>query len=298
MWQYAFPLLAVLIWSGNTVVSKMAAGSIGPAEISFYRWLVAGLLFTPFMLRPVLRNWPAIRPHAGRIVVLALLGMVACQSLAYYAAYLTTATHMGILNALIPIAVLALAIPLLGQRLTAGAVAGALLSITGVLIVVSGGQLRSLVASGTGAGDALMLLAVLAYAAYAILLKKWDLRAIPALQLLYAQIVVAIVALLPLYLLSPRTGLSAANLPLVLYASVLASMAATLLWMHAIARIGPSRASLFFNLLPLFTALIAALTLGEALAAYHAVGGALTIGGVLLAERWRTPLGARLPARA
>jgi drug/metabolite transporter (DMT)-like permease len=294
MWQYASPLLAMLIWAGNIVVSKMAAGSISAAEISFYRWLVAGLLFTPFMLRPVLRNWPAIRPHTGKIVVLGLLGMVVCQSLAYYAAHLTTATHMGIINALIPIMVLALAVPLLGQRLTAGALVGALLSIGGVLIVVSGGEWQSLVASGTGAGDALMLLSVLAYAAYAILLKKWNLRAIPALQLLYAQIVVAIIALLPLYLLSPRVGLSATNLPLVLYAGVGASMAATLLWMHSIAHIGPSRASLFFNLLPLLTALIAAATLGEALAPYHAVGGALTIAGVLLAERWRTPLRRRL----
>ncbi|MGT2489611.1 EamA family transporter [Cupriavidus basilensis] len=69
-----------------------------PAEISFYRWLLAALLFTPLALRPVLRNWPAIRPRCGRIAVLGLLGMVAYQCLAYYAAYMTTATHMGIIG--------------------------------------------------------------------------------------------------------------------------------------------------------------------------------------------------------
>ncbi|MBL8509476.1 MAG: EamA family transporter, partial [Chitinimonas sp.] len=82
MLQYAFPLLAVLIWAGNTVVNKLAAGAIYPAEIGFYRWLLAGLLFTPFMLRPVLRNWPAIRPHLGKLVVLGILGMATYQSLA------------------------------------------------------------------------------------------------------------------------------------------------------------------------------------------------------------------------
>lgn len=45
--QYAYPLLAILIWAGNTVVSKAADGVIFPAEIGFYRWLLAGLLFTP-----------------------------------------------------------------------------------------------------------------------------------------------------------------------------------------------------------------------------------------------------------
>ncbi|RQO36929.1 EamA family transporter [Variovorax sp. KBW07] len=290
MWQYAFPLLAVVIWSGNTVVSKMAAGTIAPAEISFYRWLLAALLFTPLALRPVLRNWTAIRPQLGRIAVLGLLGMVVYQSLAYYAAYLTTATHMGIIGSLTPMMVLGLSILLLGQGLTAGAVAGSLVSIGGVLVVVSSGDLGTLLKSGANMGDGLMLLAMLAYAVYVILLKRWGMKDVPALQLLYLQIVVAVVALLPLYLLTPRMGLSAANLPLIGFAGLGASMLAPLVWMHTVAHIGPSRASMFFNLIPLFTALIAAFVIGESLAAYHAVGGVLTVAGVLLAELWKAPL--------
>ncbi|QSI28874.1 EamA family transporter [Variovorax sp. RKNM96] len=293
MWLYAFPLLAVVIWSGNTVVSKMAAGAIAPAEISFYRWLLAALLFTPLALRPVLRNWSAIRPQLGRIAVLGLLGMVVYQSLAYYAAYMTTATHMGIIGSLTPMMVLGLSIVLLGQRLTAGAVAGSLLSIMGVLVVVSSGDLGLLTKSGANMGDGLMLLAMLAYAVYVILLKRWGMKDVPALQLLYLQIVMAVVALLPLYLLTPRMGLSAANLPLIGFAGLGASMVAPLVWMHTVAHIGPSRASMFFNLIPLFTAVIAAVVIGESLAAYHAVGGVLTVAGVLLAELWKAPLRAR-----
>ena len=54
--QYLFPLLAVFIWAGNTVVNKLAVGIIQPAEIGFFRWLLVGLALTPFMLGPVLRN--------------------------------------------------------------------------------------------------------------------------------------------------------------------------------------------------------------------------------------------------
>jgi drug/metabolite transporter (DMT)-like permease len=238
----------------------------------------------------VLRNWGAIRPQLGRIVVLGLLGMVVYQSLAYYAAYLTTATHMGIIGSLTPMMVLALSILLLGQRLTAGAVAGSAVSIAGVLVVVSSGDLGTLMKTGANLGDGLMLLAMLAYAVYVILLKRWGMKKVPALQLLYLQIVVAVVALLPLYLLTPKMGLSAANLPLVGFAGLGASMIAPLVWMHTVAHIGPSRASMFFNLIPLFTALIAAAVIGESLAAYHAVGGVLTVAGVLLAELWKAPL--------
>lgn len=138
--QYAFPLLAIFIWAGNTVITKMSAGAIFPAEIGFYRWLLAGLLFTPFMLKPVIAHWSMIRPNLGRIFVLGVLGMAVYQSLAYFAASLTTATNMGIILSLMPLMSLAMAIISLGQRLTAGALAGAVLSFAGVLVVVSSGS--------------------------------------------------------------------------------------------------------------------------------------------------------------
>ncbi|KEZ72578.1 membrane protein, partial [Pseudomonas syringae pv. syringae FF5] len=84
--QYAFPLITVLIWAINTAVTKASAGVIFPAEIGFYRWALAGLLFTPFMLGPVWANRAAIRPVLGKIFILAVLGTALYQSLAYFAA--------------------------------------------------------------------------------------------------------------------------------------------------------------------------------------------------------------------
>ena len=177
------------------------------------------------------------------------------------------------------------------QRLTLGAVVGSVLSIVGVVIVVSGGHVGGLLHGGANWGDGLMLLAMLAYAVYVILLKRWPMPGVPKVQLLYLQILAAVVVLLPLYLATPHVGLSMHNLPLVGFAGIGASMIAPLVWMHAVAHIGPSRASMFFNLVPLLTAVIAAVMLGESLAGYHAVGGVLTVAGVVLAELWKTPLG-------
>ena len=287
--QYAYPLLAIFIWAGNTVVNKLAVGSIFPAEIGFYRWLFAALLFTPFMLKPVVAHWPQIRPNLGKIFILGVLGMAVYQSLAYYAAARTSATNMGIILSLMPLMVLTLSIISLGQRLTAGALVGAVLSFFGVLVVVSSGSLGTLLDQGLNLGDAMMLVATLAYAIYSTLLKKWQLR-LPPLQMLYLQVLVAIVVLLPLYLISPKVGPTVHNIGLVLYACVLASMIAPLAWMKAVALLGPSRTTLFFNLLPLITALIAAVVLKEQLHLFHLVGGALTLGGVILSERWTTPV--------
>lgn len=289
--QYLYPLLAILIWAGNTVVNKMAVGVIFPAEIGFYRWLLAALLFTPFMLRPVLANWPMIKPDLYKIIALGVLGMAIYQSLAYFAATLTSATNMGIFLSLMPMIALAMSIVSLGHRLTAGALVGAMLSFSGVVVVVSAGSLNTLLEHGLNFGDAMMLVATVAYAAYSVLLKKWQLR-LPPLQLLYLQVLVAMVVLFPLFLFSPKAGLSLSNIPLIMYACIPTSMIAPLMWMHSISRLGPSRTTLFFNLLPIFTALIAAAILGEHLAWYHLLGGALTLGGVVMAERWTTPLGA------
>ncbi|MGR4040614.1 DMT family transporter [Pseudomonas sp. 910_21] len=288
--QYAYPLLAIFIWAGNTVINKLAVGAIFPAEIGFYRWLLAGLLFTPFMLKPVIKHWPEIRPNLWRIAILGVLGMAVYQSLAYFAASLTSATNMGIILSLMPLMSLAMAIAALGQRLTAGALVGAVLSFAGVLVVVSSGSLAALLQHGVNLGDAMMLIATLAYAIYSTLLKKWQLR-LPPLVLLYLQVLVAVLVLLPLFLASPKVGPTLQNIPLVLYACLLASMLAPLAWMQAVVRLGPSRTTLFFNLLPLITALIAAVVLHEQLAWFHLVGGLLTLGGVVLSERWTTVLG-------
>ncbi|WP_122429455.1 DMT family transporter [Pseudomonas viridiflava] len=287
--QYAFPLLTIFIWSVNTVITKAASEVIFPSEIGFYRWLLAGLLFTPFMLLPVWRNRAAIRPLLGKIVVLGALGMAVYQSLAYFAAGMTTATNMGIIQSLVPVMALGLSIACLGTRLTWGALLGAVISFAGVIVVVAAGNLTGLIEQGMNRGDAIVLFAAAAYALYSMLLKKWQLR-LPPLHLLYMQILVAIVVLFPLFILSPRTGLNASNTALVLYAAIPTSMLAPWLWMTSIMRLGPSRTTLFFNLMPIATALIAAVALDEQLALYHLYGGALTLCGVILAERWKTPL--------
>ena len=290
MASYLFPLAAVLIWSINTVVSKLAAGTIGAAEIGFFRWAVAALLFTPFVLPSVWRQRQQVWPLLPKLIVLGILGMVIYQSLAYYAAHMTSATHMGLIGSLTPMMVLALATVMLGQQLTRGALVGSLMAIGGVALVVSSGDPASLLTQGLNGGDALMFIAMLSYAIYNILLKRWPMPGLNTLQLLYLQVLVATIAQLPLYLAAPKMGLNADNLYLVAFAGIMASIAAPLLWMKSVQRIGPGRSSMFFNLVPLFTALIATFSLNEALAGYHAVGGALTLVGLLLAELWKTPL--------
>lgn len=295
--NYFFPLFAVLIWSGNNVVNRLAVGVLFPLEIGFYRWLLAGLVLTPFLALPLWRCRDQVRPHLAHIVVLGLLGMVAYQTLAYYAATLTTATNLGIILSLMPLMALGLSMALLGAPLTRGALLGTVISLVGVVLVVSGGHPRALLDQGVNLGDLLMIVATFAYAIYGVLFKRWQ-PPLPTLVLLYLQVLVAIVFQLPLFLASPHHGLNPVGVRLIAYAGLAASVVAPILWMVAITRIGPSRVTLFFNLVPVFTALIAAWLLGERITGALFLGGALTLAGVILAERWKRPLrGAAEPVR-
>jgi drug/metabolite transporter (DMT)-like permease len=100
---YLLPILTILIWSVNIVVSRYAVDVIAPLSISFYRWLIAWLILTPFLLPRVVRQWSEVRPELGKLALLGLLGMVCYQGLSYSAAHYTTATNMGIINACLPI---------------------------------------------------------------------------------------------------------------------------------------------------------------------------------------------------
>ncbi|HEY4071687.1 MAG TPA: DMT family transporter [Herbaspirillum sp.] len=284
------PVLAVFIWGANTVVNKLAANVIDPAAISFYRWLLAGLLLGVCFGRPVWRQRRQILPLLPKLFVLGMLGMVLYQCLAYIAAQTTTATNMGIVVSLVPLLAVGLSVLLLGEAATIGGVAGGVLSLLGLIFLLSHGHPATLISHGPVLGDCLMLLASLAYAGYSVLLKRW---AIPLLN--WHSLVVQIWTVLPVlfvyYLSQSAPPLTMAGLPLVLYAGIPASVIAPFLWMYGISKLGPGRTTALMNLLPVFTVLIAVLFLGEALQAYHMIGGGVTLLGVALAQYLKRPLG-------
>src|SRR5450830_279223 len=170
--HYLFPVIAVLIWAINTIVSKMAVGVIDPAAISFYRWLLAGVLLALVFARPVWKQRSVVKPYLGKLFVLGMLGMVMYQCLAYIAAQTTTATNMGILASMMPLLAVGLSV-LFGDAATVGGVVGGILSLLGLSYLLSQGQPAMLLSHGLVLGDGLMLLASLAYAAYSVLLKRW-----------------------------------------------------------------------------------------------------------------------------
>ena len=183
-WAFTLPLLAVLIWSMNITVTRYVADYISPVSISFYRWLVAFVVLTPFMLSKVWRERQLVLAHWKQLAVLGAFGMVLYQGLGYSAAHYTTATNMGIINAFIPVFTIFVSMLMLKDIPNRFAVVGSMLSFAGLLYVMAQGNFSQLVQSGGHLGDVMMVLAVFFYAFYGVFLKKWQLQ-IPLLISLY-----------------------------------------------------------------------------------------------------------------
>jgi len=194
---------------------------------------------------------------------------------------------MGIIQSLIPIMTLILSIIFLRHVTNFGSVLGIVLSAIGVVIVVSRGDLLSLLQHGINLGDMLMLIAALAFALYGFFVHKWKLE-IPLLQSVYIQSIVATIVLLPMFIASPKSNLSVESIFYIGFAGLVASILAPLVWMHGILKIGAARASLFFNLLPVITAIFASFFVYEQLTVSILIGGGLTIMGVIIAEFLRS----------
>ncbi|HCE1932212.1 TPA: DMT family transporter [Vibrio parahaemolyticus] len=280
---YLLPFFTVMIWGGNSIVNKMAASTIEPSAMSFYRWFVAMVLLTPFCLPAVIKQRHVIRPYLTKLAFLALLGMVLNQSLGYYAGLTTTASNMALITSLVPLISVFLSVPLLGKSVSMLSIVGGVISLGGLAFMLGHGDVTYFLHQDMTQGDSLMLLAALVYAAYCVLLKRWKMP-FNSLTLVYMQGFFSVIMLTPLWLSSEQLLPSQDALPLIAYAGIAASIFAPLMWVKAIDLIGADSSAMFMNLMPVVSVALASTLLGEEIHVYHIIGGLMVISGVILSQ--------------
>ncbi|ELI5377948.1 DMT family transporter [Vibrio parahaemolyticus] len=280
---YLLPFFTVMIWGGNSIVNKMAASTIEPSAMSFYRWFVAMVFLTPFCLPAVIKQHHVIRPYLTKLAFLALLGMVLNQSLGYYAGLTTTASNMALITSLVPLISVFLSVPLLGKSVSMLSIVGGVISLGGLAFMLGHGDVTYFLHQDMTQGDSLMLLAALVYAAYCVLLKRWKMP-FNSLTLVYMQGFFSVIMLTPLWLSSEQLLPSQDALPLIAYAGIAASIFAPLMWVKAIDLIGADSSAMFMNLMPVVSVALASTLLGEEIHVYHIIGGLMVISGVILSQ--------------
>lgn len=284
-------LLATLCWSGNALVARAFAGEIPPFALSFWRWSLALALLLPFVAKPLWQHRAQIRAAGWRLLVLAGLGIAGYNSLLYSAAQSTAAINITLVNTCLPLMTFVGAGLLLGDWPQRSAWWGMGLAALGLLVLISKGSWTSINTLAFNKGDLIMLLAVADWALYSLLLRRWatHLLPIPPLALLGMLMLLGVPLILPFYLYELAQGahfsLTPSNIAAIGYTAVFASLLAYLAWNHAIRVLGAAKAALSNYLMPLFTALLGWLLLGEGLQSYHWLGALLIFAGLLLGSR-------------
>jgi drug/metabolite transporter (DMT)-like permease len=282
--------LANLLWSGNWIAGRALRDAFEPAALNLWRWVLAALVLAPLALPRLRGKGPALRRHAGILLLLAFSGVALFHTLVYLGLRTTEAVNAVLLNSSLPLFILLCSWAIERERATLRQVTGMLISLAGIVLILSRGDPAALLRLELHAGDAWILLAMPVWGVYSVMLKRRP-PELGGIELLFAISLAGVLLLAPVVALQ---GIADAGLPPlrwpgpaaalgVVYMAVGASVLAYIFRNRGVAAVGANAAGFTIHLLPAFGTLLAILFLGEVFAAYHAAGIAIIVAGVLLA---------------
>ena len=254
------------------------------------RWLGVVLLLALFASRHIRRDWEVLRKHWIFVSVMGALGLAMFNALFYVAAHTTTAVNIGIIQGSIPVFVLIGVFLVYRTRVTKLQVAGVLLTVCGVVLVGSQGELARIMALQVADGDVLMVIACTLYAGYVGLLRRP--AAVSALGMFTAIAGAAFLASIPLTVAEVALGQfqwpTATGWVIVALVALFPSLLAQISFIQGVELIGASRAGVFVNLVPVFASILAVTLLREPFQLFHAIALCLVLGGIWLSERGKS----------
>lgn len=286
-------LVPPLLWAGNAIVGRMVHALVPPITLNFLRWAIALLILLP-LAGSVYRQNSGLWRHWRRFSVLGLLGIGMYNALQYLALQSSTPINVTLVAASMPVWMLAIGWLFFGAPVSRTQVVGAALSIVGVLLVLSRGEWRQLLALRLVPGDLFMILATIAWSVYSWLLAQpgkepATIRRDWAMFLL-AQVTFGVVwsgafAAAEWALTPAQIHWSWALGAALLYVAAGPAVIAFRCWGAGVQRVGPNVAAFFSNLTPLFAALMSLAFLGEMPHLYHIAAFVLIVGGIVLSSR-------------
>lgn len=286
---YLLLTLAPLFWSCNWIVGRALSDDVPPLAMTFYRWFFALVILAPFALPRLRKDVPLIRRHWKALLGLGVVGIGTHNALAYLGLRYTTAMNGVILNSFIPVMIVSLSWLLLRERLQPLQFAGIVMSLAGVLTILSKGSFAALAAFQLNIGDLLIIVSMAMWSIYTIGLRFRP----PKMHLLSFLFVIGCIgdaAILPFYLVETALGqpmqwtlssaLALASIGL--FSSVLAYI----FWNRGVEAVGANVAGLFVHLMPVFGIVLAWAVLDERLAMFHVAGIALILCGIYITSRF------------
>jgi drug/metabolite transporter (DMT)-like permease len=286
---YVMLVLCTAFWSGNFIVGKVATlFEIPPITLNFYRWFIAWILLAPFTLKEVIQNKNIIKENLFSLIIMAFTSISVFNSVVYYALNYTQVLNGVLMISTIPVLIIFLSSIFKTEKTNFFQIIGVVVSLCGVVIIITKMELERLIHLQLNKGDLWMLVAMLSWATYSIMMKEKKINLKPFI-LLQTLISMGVVFLAPMYFIEIANGQYLhLNIPVMLtigYVVLFAGIGAYIFWNGAVLLIGPNRAGIFLHLMPVFSALMAIFLLGEKFANYHFYGALFIVCGIFLSSK-------------
>ena len=257
-----------------------------PVSLNFWRWMVALVVLLPFGIRAVAGKGAVIRQNIGMLALLALLSVPLFQTMVYQGLRTTTAINAVLMNSSAPAFTIACSWLIDGERATPRQIAGMLISLAGIVIIMTAGEPARLLQLELHSGDAWIIAAIPLWCLYSVLLKRRP-PELGGIALLFVITVLGVAMLVPMFavqsMIAPPKAPTLEGVLAVLYVGIAASVAAFICWNRGVAVVGANASGFTLHLLPAFGTILAIVFLGEAFRGFHAAGIATILAGVLLA---------------
>ena len=284
---YFLIIITVFLWSVGVVIARSVHEQIPLIGLSFWRWLLAAFLLLPFVAKDLIQKADIVRGNI-RILVTQGIFIVGSGALLFYALNYTTVINATLLNATQPVITVTLAWLILHERLRPLQLAGIFSAVLGVFIMIARADWHTVMNLEFNKGDLLVILAIIGYALYAINIRKLP-KGIGTFSALTVILFAGSIFLLPFYIaetiLVKPLSFDLLTLAIIFILAIVVSILAMSMWNYSNHIVGPGRAAVFVNLLPVYGAVLAITFLGEELFFYHLVGAVLVCAGIFLVIR-------------
>jgi len=286
---YLLLVLTTLFWSGNFIVGKAASiYEIPPFSLNFYRWLFAGAILLPFTLKEILLKKNYIFENIGFFIILGISSITIFNSAVYYSLYYMQVISGVLMISTIPVWIMFISSILGIEKTNKFQIVGVILSLLGVLFIITKSDLNLIKNLDFNKGDLIMASGMFAWALYSALLKKKTYE-ISQITLLEVVIIIGLLFLVPIYILEINLGNPLIiNKPFVLtlsYVVLFPGLASFFFWIKGISIIGANRAGVFLHLMPIFGSLMAIILFNERFMFYHLLGAIFIIAGITLSNK-------------
>jgi len=286
---YLLLILTTLFWSGNFIVGKAASiYQIPPFSLNFYRWLFAFLILLPFTVKEILTNKKYILDNIVFFIILGITSITIFNSIVYYSLYYTQVISGVLMISTIPVWIMFIASILNIEKTNLFQIFGVILSLTGVLFIITKADIELIKSLDFNKGDLSMVVAMFSWATYSALLRKKTYE-VSQIALLEVIIICGLFFLIPVYFIEMSLGNPIKiEKPFILtltYVVLFPGILAFLFWIKGIAIIGANRAGVFLHLMPIFGALMAMIIFGEKFMFYHFLGAIFIIAGITLSNK-------------